>query len=94
MTGCQPHAPKQKPPTSLVCLPFNTTCTCRVHTPAETAMPGEICQTCNDTTVLRGTLPREPVCTENLIPLIKMLPCRSKVSGWRVLSPAFGEAAF
>lgn len=29
-------------------------------------------------TVMRGTLPREPVCTENLIPLIKMLPCRSK----------------
>lgn len=56
-------------------------CTFRVHTPAEMAMPGENCQTCNGTTVLRGTLPREPVCTENLIPLIKMLPCRSKVSG-------------
>lgn len=53
----------------------------RVHTPKKMAMPGEISQTFNDMTVLRGALPREPVCTENLTPLIKMLPCRSKVPG-------------
>ncbi|CAN0425313.1 unnamed protein product [Hapterophycus canaliculatus] len=53
----------------------------RVHTPAKMPMPGEKHQGYNGTTVLRGTLPREPVCTENLIPLLKMLPCRSKVRG-------------
>lgn len=52
---------------------------CRVYTPVVMAMPGEKAQALNETTVLRGTLPREPVCTENLTPLIKMLPCRSQV---------------
>lgn len=28
--------------------------------------------------VLRGSLPREPVCTENLTPFIKLLPCKGK----------------
>eukprot|EP00903_Cladosiphon_okamuranus_P018262 g16799.t1 len=59
----------------------------RVHTPAEMTMPGEHRQTSNDTTILRGTLPREPVCTENLIPLIKMLPCRSKAGLGSLLHP-------
>lgn len=52
---------------------------CRVYTPVVMAMPGEKAQALNETTLLRGTLPREPVCTENLTPLIKMLPCRSQV---------------
>lgn len=28
--------------------------------------------------ILRGSLPREPVCTENLTPFIKLLPCKGK----------------
>ena len=28
--------------------------------------------------LLRGALPREPVCTENLTPFIKLLPCKGK----------------
>lgn len=28
--------------------------------------------------MLRGSLPREPVCTENLTPFIKLLPCKGK----------------
>ena len=73
-------------PSSLASHPLNRpTCACRVHTPANMPMPGDISEACNTTTVLRGTLPREPVCTENLIPLIKMLPCRSKVNRFWVL---------
>ncbi|CAM9227224.1 unnamed protein product [Ectocarpus sp. 12 AP-2014] len=59
----------------------------RVHTPLKMAMPGEVSYFTNDTTVLRGTLPREPICTENLIPLIKMLPCRSKTGLGSLLHP-------
>ncbi|CAM9449691.1 unnamed protein product [Ectocarpus fasciculatus] len=51
------------------------------------AMPGEVSHATNGTTVLRGTLPREPICTENLIPLIKMLPCRSKTGLGSLLHP-------
>ncbi len=29
--------------------------------------------------LLHGTLPREPVCTENLTPFLKLLPCKGKV---------------
>jgi phosphatidylinositol glycan class T len=29
--------------------------------------------------LLHGALPREPVCTENLTPFLKMLPCQGKV---------------
>ena len=28
--------------------------------------------------LLHGTLPREPVCTENLTPFLKLLPCKGK----------------
>ncbi|CBJ29423.1 conserved unknown protein [Ectocarpus siliculosus] len=59
----------------------------RVHTPLKMAMPGEVSYATNGTTVLRGTLPREPICTENLIPLIKMLPCRSKTGLGSLLHP-------
>lgn len=29
--------------------------------------------------LLHGALPREPVCTENLTPFLKLLPCKAKV---------------
>lgn len=29
--------------------------------------------------LLHGSLPREPVCTENLTPFVKLLPCKGKV---------------
>ena len=31
-----------------------------------------------DTYLLHGTLPREVVCTENLTPFLKLLPCKGK----------------
>ncbi|CAN0000928.1 unnamed protein product [Scytosiphon promiscuus] len=71
----------------LYCSSLDSMDETRVHTPAKMTMPGENSQNHNGTTVLRGTLPREPVCTENLIPLIKMLPCRSKTGLGRLLHP-------
>lgn len=34
--------------------------------------------TLNDLHLLHGTLPREVVCTENLTPFLKLLPCKGK----------------
>jgi GPI-anchor transamidase subunit T len=37
--------------------------------------------------LLRGSLPREAVCTENLTPLVKLLPCRDKAGLGTLLHP-------
>lgn len=73
--SCTAHRQRPDTRSSVWMFPY-----VRVHTPVVMAMPGEKAQALNETTLFRGTLPREPVCTENLTPLIKMLPCRSQVS--------------
>ena len=39
----------------------------------------------NDIVLRYGSLPHESVCTENLTPWLKLLPCKSKVSAYIIL---------
>ena len=39
----------------------------------------------NDIVLRYGSLPHESVCTENLTPWLKLLPCKSKVSLYIIL---------
>ncbi|CAM9178572.1 unnamed protein product [Chrysoparadoxa australica] len=80
-----------------------------MYEPGVTAMPGagsypgagaggssESSSGQDGSVLLRASLPREAVCTENLSPLLKLLPCRSKAGLSTLLRPTrfFGSSFY
>ena len=63
----------------LVCASLNTVTSSRVSHPDHLYPPRA------DATAFYSTLPREAVCTENLTPLVKLLPCRNRRGLGRLL---------
>jgi phosphatidylinositol glycan class T len=61
--------------TLLVCASLNTMDSTKVASPHLS-----FGRTQKNSTILMGSLPREAVCTENLTPWFKLLPCKTNVS--------------
>lgn len=64
----------------LFCASLNFIDSTRTTRPVMTFQPSgsHANETTNDLHLLYGTLPREVVCTENLTPFLKLLPCKGK----------------
>src|SRR5215469_194731 len=62
----------------LFCASLNFIDSTRTIRPINTFEPEGIHKSMEDLQLLHGTLPHEVVCTENLTPFLKLLPCKGK----------------